>query len=131
MGESQLSTYHSEDTTVSRSKWVVSTWRAVIAVWQTYPALAKHFEVASQDWSRVGSEHLKFQGLHSKLCSVNFIRNLSLMLDVLTNLSEMLQERDMTIPKADKLMKIYIKRNESLKTDQEFTLNKLRRLNNL
>ncbi|KAH1169103.1 hypothetical protein KIL84_013693 [Mauremys mutica] len=33
----------------------------------------------------IGSECLKFQGLHSKLCSVNFIRNLSLMLDVLTN----------------------------------------------
>ncbi|KAH1167869.1 hypothetical protein KIL84_003352 [Mauremys mutica] len=100
--------------------WVASTWRAVNAVWQTYPASAKHFKAVSQDLSRVGSERIKFQGLHSKLCSVNFIRNLPLMLDVLTelkNLSDMLQERDKTIPKAENLMQIYIKRIESLKTD--------------
>ncbi|XP_063788503.1 E3 SUMO-protein ligase KIAA1586-like [Pseudophryne corroboree] len=99
-------------------RWVASSWRAVNAVWQTYPALAAHFQKASQDQSRDRREQVKFQGLHSKLCSVNFVKNMSIMLDVLTelkNLSELLQDRKMTIPKADNHIKMYVRRIESLK----------------
>ncbi|XP_074872882.1 E3 SUMO-protein ligase KIAA1586-like [Carettochelys insculpta] len=99
-------------------QWVASTWRAVSAVWQTYPALAKYFQEASQDQTRDGRERAKFQGLHSKLCSAQFVKNLSLMLDVLTelkNLSELLQDRELMIPKADSLMKIYLQRIDSLR----------------
>lgn len=39
-------------------RWVASAWRAVNAVWQTYPALSKHFEEASQDQSRDGREQV-------------------------------------------------------------------------
>ncbi|CAM4575118.1 unnamed protein product [Caretta caretta] len=35
-------------------RWVASTWRAISAVWQRYPALTKYFKTASQDPSRVG-----------------------------------------------------------------------------
>ncbi|XP_006110332.2 E3 SUMO-protein ligase KIAA1586-like [Pelodiscus sinensis] len=99
-------------------QWVASTWKAVNAVWQTYPTLAKYFEEASRDQSRDGREREKFQGLHSKLCSVQFVKNLSLMLDVLTelkNLSELLQDQELMIPKADNLMKVYLQRIDSLR----------------
>uniref|UniRef100_A0A3B3CBF3 DUF4371 domain-containing protein n=1 Tax=Oryzias melastigma TaxID=30732 RepID=A0A3B3CBF3_ORYME len=75
-------------------RWVASSWRAVNAVWQSYSALAQHFQ--------------KFSGLL-----------LALMVDVLTglkNLSEILQNRKTTIPKAHELMTKYLKRIESLKT---------------
>uniref|UniRef100_A0A3P9HRP9 DUF4371 domain-containing protein n=1 Tax=Oryzias latipes TaxID=8090 RepID=A0A3P9HRP9_ORYLA len=86
-------------------RWVASSWRAVSAVWQSYSALAQHFQ--------------KFSGLLSKLCTVHFLKSLALMVDVLTelkNLSEILQNRKTTIPKAHELMTNYLKRIESLKT---------------
>uniref|UniRef100_A0A3P9KAD0 DUF4371 domain-containing protein n=1 Tax=Oryzias latipes TaxID=8090 RepID=A0A3P9KAD0_ORYLA len=86
-------------------RWVASSWRAVNAVWQSYSALAQHFQ--------------KFSGLLSKLYTVHFLKSLALMLDVLTelkNLSEILQNRKTTIPKAHELMTNYLKRIESLKT---------------
>uniref|UniRef100_A0A3P9I7V3 DUF4371 domain-containing protein n=1 Tax=Oryzias latipes TaxID=8090 RepID=A0A3P9I7V3_ORYLA len=85
--------------------WVASSWRAVNAVWQSYSALAQHFQ--------------KFSGLLSKLCTVHFLKSLALMVDVLTelkSLSEILQNRKTTIPKAHELMTNYLKRIESLKT---------------
>uniref|UniRef100_A0A3B3IFA6 DUF4371 domain-containing protein n=1 Tax=Oryzias latipes TaxID=8090 RepID=A0A3B3IFA6_ORYLA len=97
-------------------RWVASSWRAVNAVWQSYSALAQHFQKASEDNSR---ERAKFSGLLSKLCTVHFLKSLALMVDVLTelkNLSEILQNRKTTIPKAHELMTNYLKRIESLKT---------------
>uniref|UniRef100_A0A3B3C8Y0 DUF4371 domain-containing protein n=1 Tax=Oryzias melastigma TaxID=30732 RepID=A0A3B3C8Y0_ORYME len=58
-------------------RWVASSWRAVNAVWQSYSALAQHFQKASEDTSRERA-------------------NLALMVDVLTELkklSEILQNR--------------------------------------
>uniref|UniRef100_A0A8C7YBF1 E3 SUMO-protein ligase KIAA1586-like n=1 Tax=Oryzias sinensis TaxID=183150 RepID=A0A8C7YBF1_9TELE len=73
-------------------RWVASSWRAVNAVWQSYSALAQHFQ--------------KFSGLLSKLCTVHFLKSLALMVD----------NRKTTIPKAHELMTNYLKRIESLKT---------------
>uniref|UniRef100_A0A3P9JP33 DUF4371 domain-containing protein n=1 Tax=Oryzias latipes TaxID=8090 RepID=A0A3P9JP33_ORYLA len=78
-------------------RWVASSWRAVNAVWQSYSTLAQHFQ--------------KFSGLLSKLCTVHFLKSLALMVDVLTelkNLSEILQNRKTTIPKAHELMTNYL-----------------------
>uniref|UniRef100_A0A8C3FJM6 Uncharacterized protein n=1 Tax=Chrysemys picta bellii TaxID=8478 RepID=A0A8C3FJM6_CHRPI len=81
----------------------------------------KSFLDALYSFTHANELHIVLQKINRlRLCSANFIRNLSLMLDVLTelkNLSEMLQERDMTIPKADNLMKMCIKRIKNLKTD--------------
>uniref|UniRef100_A0A3P8U5N6 DUF4371 domain-containing protein n=1 Tax=Amphiprion percula TaxID=161767 RepID=A0A3P8U5N6_AMPPE len=98
-------------------RWVASSWRAVSAVWQSYPALAQHFREASEDHSRDSKERAKFSGLLSKLCSVSFVKSLALMVDILTelkNLSEILQSRKTTIPKAHEMMTIYVQRIESL-----------------
>uniref|UniRef100_A0A3P8SQM7 DUF4371 domain-containing protein n=1 Tax=Amphiprion percula TaxID=161767 RepID=A0A3P8SQM7_AMPPE len=98
-------------------RWVASSWRAVSAVWQSYPALAQHFREASEDHSRDSKERAKFSGLLSKLCSVSFVKSLALMVDILTelkNLSEILQSGKTTIPKAHEMMTIYVQRIESL-----------------
>ncbi|KAJ4923574.1 hypothetical protein JOQ06_004112 [Pogonophryne albipinna] len=97
-------------------RWVASSWRAVSAVWQSYPALAQHFREASEDDTRDSREKAKFKGLLSKLCSINFLKSLALMADVLTelkNLSEILQNRKTTLPKAHDIMTTYVKRIES------------------
>ncbi|KAJ3587449.1 hypothetical protein NHX12_011046 [Muraenolepis orangiensis] len=96
--------------------WVASSWRAVSAVWQSYPAMAQHFREASEDDPRDSRERAKFKGLLSKLCSINFLKSLALMADVLTelkNLSEILQNRKTTLPKAHDIMTTYVKRIES------------------
>ncbi|KAJ3586320.1 hypothetical protein NHX12_012720 [Muraenolepis orangiensis] len=96
--------------------WVASSWRAVSAVWQSYPALAQHFREASEDDTRDSRERAKFKGLLSKLCSINFLKSLALMADVLTelkNLSEILQNRKTTLPKAHDIMTTYVKCIES------------------
>ncbi|KAJ4924371.1 hypothetical protein JOQ06_000611 [Pogonophryne albipinna] len=97
-------------------RWVASSWRAVSAVWQSYPALAQHFREASEDDTRDSRERAKFKGLLSKLYSINFLKSLALMADVLTelkNLSEILQNRKTTLPKAHDIMTTYVKRIES------------------
>lgn len=98
-------------------RWVASSSRAVSAVWQSYPALAQHFREASEGDTRDSRERAKFRGLLSKLCSINFVKSLAVMADVLTelkNLSEILQNRKTTLPKAHDIMTMYVKRIESL-----------------
>ncbi|KAJ8252839.1 hypothetical protein GJAV_G00206160 [Gymnothorax javanicus] len=100
-------------------RWVASSYRAVSAVWQSFPALAQHFREASEDEARDGRERAKFRGLLSKLTSINFLKNLAVMADVLSelkDLSEMLQNRKITLPKAHNTMTMYVKRIESLST---------------
>ncbi|KAJ3583827.1 hypothetical protein NHX12_015545 [Muraenolepis orangiensis] len=67
--------------------WVASSWRAVSAVWQSYPALAQHFREASEDDTRDSRERAKFK--------------------------EILQNRKTTLPKAHDIMTTYVKRIES------------------
>lgn len=97
--------------------WVASSFRTISAVWDSLPALAQNFCEASEDGTRDGRERAKFKGLHSKLCSINFVKSLAIMADVLTelkNLSEILQNRKTTLPKAHDIMTMYVKRTESL-----------------
>ncbi|KAI4799945.1 hypothetical protein KUCAC02_016483 [Chaenocephalus aceratus] len=55
-----------------------------------------------------------------QLCSINFLKSLALMADVLTelkNLSEILQNRKTTLPKAHHIMTTYVKHIESFNCD--------------
>ena len=70
-------------------RWVASSYRAVSAVWQSFPALAQHFREASENETRDGRERAKFKGLHSKLCSVNFLKSLAVMANVLSELKDL------------------------------------------
>ena len=96
---------------------VASSFRAVSAVWHSFPALAQHFQNASKDETRQSTEKAWFQGLLSKLCATSFVKNLALTADVLNelkNLSETLQNRSTTLPKAQNLLTVYIRRIENL-----------------
>ena len=98
-------------------RWVASSFRAVSAVWLSFPALAQHFQNASKDETRQSTEKARFQGLLSKLCTTSFVKNLALMADVLNklkNLPETLQNRSTTLPKAQNLLTVHIRRIESL-----------------
>ena len=64
-------------------RWVASFFRAVLAVWHSYPALAQHFDKASNDETRQSTEKARFRGILSKFCTINFVKNLALMADVL------------------------------------------------
>ena len=93
--------------------WVVSSFRAVSAVWHSFPALAQHFHKASNDETRQSAENARFQGRLSKFCTTSFVKNLALMADVLNELkylSETLQNRNITLPKAHTLLTAYTKR---------------------
>ena len=98
-------------------RWVASSFRAVSAVWLSFPALSQHFQNASKDETRQSTEKTKFQGLFSKLCTTSFVKNLAPIEDVLNelkNLSETLQNQNTALPKAQNLPTAYTKRTESL-----------------
>ncbi|XP_062376891.1 E3 SUMO-protein ligase KIAA1586-like [Sardina pilchardus] len=85
-------------------RWVSSSFRTVKAVWNNYPALARHFKVASEDPSRNDTERKKFLGLHKQLSSAGFVADLACMKDMLRELQALslrLQQRDMDIVSAN------------------------------
>lgn len=72
---------------------------------QGYPALVAHFKNAAVDTGRSGGERAKYTGLVKQMESIEFLENVALMYDVLEELSSLsllLQERSCTIPQADK-----------------------------
>ena len=98
-------------------RWVASSFRAVSAVWHSFPSLAQHFQNASKDETRQSTEKARFQGLLSKLCTNSFVKNLAPISDVLNelkNLSETLQNQNTILPKAQNLPTAYTKRMKSL-----------------
>jgi hypothetical protein len=85
------------------TRWVSSSARSVRAIWKNYPALCKHVHEASMDQNRTSSERAQYAGLKRKLCEANFVLNIGLMLDALTepeNLSLKLQDRKVAVPEA-------------------------------
>uniref|UniRef100_A0A3Q1EYJ4 HAT C-terminal dimerisation domain-containing protein n=1 Tax=Acanthochromis polyacanthus TaxID=80966 RepID=A0A3Q1EYJ4_9TELE len=71
-------------------RWVASSERTVKAVWESYKTLQGHFSSPASD------------GLNDVLTSVSFVLNLGVMYDALielSDLSRLLQKRDMTIVK--------------------------------
>jgi hypothetical protein len=89
------------------TRWVASSFRTVAAVWKAYLPLCRHFEEASQDNSRSSTERAKYAGLLRRLHSPQFLKDCALLhdtLDELANLSELLQARSMSLPRAHKLM---------------------------
>jgi hypothetical protein len=89
------------------TRWVASSFRAVSAVWKAYLPLCRHFELASVDESRSLTERSKYRGLLKRLHSPQFISDCALLhdtLDELSNTSQLLQSRSITLPRAHKLM---------------------------
>ena len=91
-------------------RWAACSLRAVIAVWRAYPALHKVFK---------GEK--KFSGLATRLENKNFIKDLALMIDILTeiaNLSVALEARGVGLERAERLIKRTLKAFRTLKSTQ-------------
>ena len=88
-------------------RWVASSFRTVLAVWSSYPALHKHFSDAASDAKLNGKEKAEFKGLASKLSSNVTLMNIAVMCDALEELSELslsLQAESISIQKAHRLI---------------------------
>ena len=76
-------------------------------MWRAYPALYKYF-----------SSEAKHSGMAASLCNRYFLENLALMIDILQEISllfDALQARNLTLTKAEQLVKRTIKVFEMLK----------------
>ena len=81
--------------------------RSALAVWRAHPALYKYF-----------SSEAKHSGMAARLCNRYFLENLAPMIDILQEislLSDALQARNLTLTKAEQLVKRTIKVFEMLK----------------
>jgi len=88
-------------------RWVASSFRTIKAVWVSFEALAKHFSIAAKDHSRDSRERAKYEGLLKRLSSHEFVLDLGLMYDVLSelaSLSEDLQHRSKSLTRANMLI---------------------------
>ncbi|KAK0048443.1 E3 SUMO-protein ligase [Biomphalaria pfeifferi] len=93
------------------TRWVASSFRSVLAVWEDYEVLVQHFEEAKLDSTRDKKDQCMYEGLQRKITSTEFVLDLGLMCDALQELSELsldLQERNIDIYKADKKIKAVI-----------------------
>lgn len=100
---------------VLSTRWVASSYRTVLAVWNNYEALYQHFQakIAEKD-----KQAAMYEGLNRRIQSPEFLLDLALMCDVLFELSELsetLQHRSMNIVKADRCVRRATRSIESLK----------------
>lgn len=89
------------------TRWVASSLRTVRAVWNGYSAIVRHVEQAACDSSRDSKERSQYAGLARKLTTVQFVHNLGIMYDALTELADvslMLQKKDMSLPNAHNIL---------------------------
>ena len=88
-------------------RWAACSLRSAFAVWRAYPALYKYF-----------SSEAKHSGMAARLWNRYFLENLALMIDILQEislLSNAFQARNLTLTKAEQLVKRTIKVFEMLK----------------
>jgi hypothetical protein len=113
------------------TRWVASSFRSVMAVWQDYKALALHFEEAKNDKNR-DKKRCTYEVLLRKITSVEFILDLGLMFNALQELSELsldLQESNIDLNKAHNKIVCFVSLLESRrKTPGPFIENHLKQL---
>ena len=90
------------------------------AVHRHYAALDKHFLTASTDRLRDDATRQTYRGLRNTLRSDEFILNLGLMMDSLselTRISEALQSDDVTLPRAYQIISRTVRAFEKMKDE--------------
>uniref|UniRef100_A0A8C4PWW6 Uncharacterized protein n=1 Tax=Eptatretus burgeri TaxID=7764 RepID=A0A8C4PWW6_EPTBU len=95
---------------VLNTLWVASSFRAVKAVWRSYEALNRHFENAVGDQTRNSKERQTYRRLAHRMQSKEFLCDLGLMYDVLSelaSLSQQLQAHSITLLRAEQLSSIH------------------------
>ncbi|CAI6366553.1 unnamed protein product [Macrosiphum euphorbiae] len=111
--------------------WVASSWRAINAVWKTFPALCNHFCNAVNDSTKDSKTRNKYLGLKKRLASPEFVSDLGLMCDCpqeLSMLSNQLQERTTTLIQGQKHIKRTIRIIESFKVTPGEHMSKVSKL---
>ncbi|XP_060781081.1 E3 SUMO-protein ligase KIAA1586-like [Neoarius graeffei] len=89
-------------------RWAASSFRTIKTVWSSYTALHQHFRAAAMDGTREDNEKAMYSGPMTKMETQEFLCDLGLMYDTLEEIAHLslnLQERGMTLTKADKLMR--------------------------
>ena len=93
------------------TRWVSSSFRTVLAVWNNFESLVYHFEEAMHDPTRDKNDKCTYDGLKRKITSTEFLLDLGLICDTLQELSELsldLQDWNMDLYKANKKIKILV-----------------------
>jgi len=90
-------------------RWVASSLRTIKAVWNNFEFLFQHFSNAIMDDQRSSKEKAKYSyvGLKNTLKSIEFVHNLGILFDALTELSDLsiqLQKKDLSLIAAHKLI---------------------------
>ena len=93
------------------TRWVSSSLRTVLAMWNNFESLVYHFEEAMHDPTRDKNDECTYDDLKRKITSTEFLLDLGLMCDALQELSELsldLQDRNMDLYKANKKIKMLV-----------------------
>ena len=93
------------------TRWVSSSLRTVLAVWNNFESLVYHFEEAMHDPTRDKNDKCTYDSLKRKITFTEFLLDLGLMCNAFQELSELssdLQDRNMDLHKANKKIKMLV-----------------------
>ena len=89
-------------------RWIASSYRAVKALWNDYPALYVHFKKLSEDMSIKPTERATYLGIVKKLSTREFVEDVAIVKDCLAQLSllsEALQKQQISLIEANRHLK--------------------------
>ena len=99
-------------------RWAASTYRAVYALWCSFPALHEHFSTLAKDDSIDSVKRATYNGIAKQLATKEFIEDVALLNDCLGQisiLSESLQKSDISVVEANRYLKYTINSLEKIK----------------
>ena len=99
-------------------RWAASTYRAVYALWCSFPALHEHFSILSKDTFLDPVKRATYNGIAKKLATKEFVEDVAVIKDCLGQisiLSESLQKSDISIKEATRYLKYTINGLEKIK----------------
>lgn len=86
-------------------RWIASSFRAIKALWNDYPALYSHFKKLSEDKSIKSTDRATYQGIVKKLSTREFVEDVAIVKDCLAQLSllsEALQRQQTSLVEANR-----------------------------
>ena len=105
---------------------IASSWCAVKALWNAYPALYVYFDKLSEDPTVKDTEKQKYKGLARNFSMQDFVENVALLKDCLRQLSvlsETMQDKNINIVEANRHIQWTVKALEKIKFQQSSNRN--------
>ena len=99
-------------------RWAASTYRAVNALWSSFPALHEHFSTLSKDNSIGSCKRKMYSGIAKKLATKEFVEDVAVIKDCLGQvsiLSESLQKSDVSVIEANRYLQYTVNSLEKIK----------------